>query len=85
MLFVYCISTEICQRKFVLVFVNLTENNGKNNTIAVGLHVFFIVFWWRDKGLLTLNRMHNEVWAYEEILPTSSKHSINVSQTQRKR
>ena len=45
----------------------LTENNGKNNTTAVGLCAVFVVSWWRNKGLHTLNRMHNEVWDYAEI------------------
>ena len=30
----------------------------------------FVVFWWRDKGLQTLNRMHNEVWVCAEISVT---------------
>ena len=38
----------------------LTENNGKNNAIAMGLCAVFVVSWWRNKGLHTLNRMHNE-------------------------
>ena len=38
------------------------ENNGKNNATAVGLCAVFVVSWWRNKGLHTLNRMHNEVW-----------------------
>ena len=45
----------------------LTENNDKNNAIAMGLCAFFIVSWWRKKGLHTLNRMHNEVWGCAEI------------------
>ena len=45
----------------------LTENNGKNNATAVGLCAVFVVSWWRNKGLHTLNRMHNEVWGYAEI------------------
>ena len=45
----------------------LTENNDKNNATAMGLCAAFVVFWWRDKGLHTLNRMHNEVWGCAEI------------------
>ena len=45
----------------------LTENNGKHNAIAVGLCAVFVVSWWRNKGLHTLNRMHNEVWGCAEI------------------
>ena len=45
----------------------LTENNGKNNTTAVGLCAVFVVSWWRNKGLHTLNCMHNEVWGCAEI------------------
>ena len=45
----------------------LTENNGKNNATAVELCTVFVVFWWRNKGLHTLNRMHNEVWGCAEI------------------
>ena len=45
----------------------LTENNGKNNVIAVGLCSVFVVSWWRNKGLHTFNRMHNEVWGCAEI------------------
>ena len=45
----------------------LTENNGKNNAIAVGLCAVFVVSRWRNKGLHTLNRMHNEVWSCAEI------------------
>ena len=47
----------------------LTENNGKNNVIAVGLCTVFVVSRWRNKGLHTLNGMHNEVWDCAEILP----------------
>ena len=39
----------------------LTGNNGKNNAIAMGLCAVLVVSWWRNKGLHTLNRMHNEV------------------------
>ena len=46
----------------------LTENNGKNNVIAVGLCAVFVVSWWRNKGLHTLNRMHNEVWGHNALL-----------------
>ena len=46
-------------------------NNGKNNAIAMGLCAVFVVPWWRNKGLQTLNRMHNEVWGCAEILPQS--------------
>ena len=45
----------------------LTEKSGKNNAIAVGLCAVFVVSWWRNKGLHTLNRMHNEVWGCAEI------------------
>ena len=45
----------------------LTENNEKNNATAAGLCTVFVVFWWRDKGLHTSNRMHNEVWGCAEI------------------
>ena len=46
----------------------LTENNyGKNNAIAMGLCAVFVVSWWRNKGLHTLNCMHNEVWGCAEI------------------
>ena len=45
----------------------LTENNGKNNVIAVGLCAVFVVSWWRNKRLHILNRMHNEVWGCAEI------------------
>ena len=45
----------------------LTENNGKNNAIAMGLCAVLVVSWWRNKGLQTLNRMHNEVWGCAEI------------------
>ena len=45
----------------------LTENNGKKNASAVGLCAVFVVSWWRNKGLRTLNRMHNEVWGCAEI------------------
>ena len=45
----------------------LTENNGKNNATVVGLCAVFVVFWWENKGLHTLNRIHNEVWGCAEI------------------
>ena len=45
----------------------LTENNGKHNATAVGLCAVFVVSWWQNKGLYTLNRMHNEVWGCAEI------------------
>ena len=45
----------------------LTENKGKNNAIAMGPCAVFVVSWWRNKGLHTLNRMHNEVWGCAEI------------------
>ena len=45
----------------------LTENNGKNNATAVGLCAVFVVSWWRNKGLQTLNRIHNEVWGCADI------------------
>ena len=45
----------------------LTENNGKNNTKAVRLCAVFVVGWWGNKALQTLNRMHNEVWGCAEI------------------
>ena len=45
----------------------LTENNGKNIAIAMGQCAILVVFWWRNKGLHTLNRMHNEVWGCAEI------------------
>ena len=41
--------------------------NGKNNATAVGLCAVFVVSWLRNKGLHTLNRMHNEVWDCAEI------------------
>ena len=44
----------------------VTENN-KNNATAVELCTVFVVSWWRNKGLHTLNRMHNEVWDCAEI------------------
>ena len=47
--------------------VIVNGNNGKNNAIAMGLCAVFVVFWWRNKGLHTLNRMHNEVWDCAEI------------------
>ena len=47
----------------------LTENNGKNNVIAVRLCAVFVVSWWRNKGLHILNRKHNEVWGCAEIWP----------------
>ena len=49
-----------------------TENNGKNNATAVGLCAVFVVSWQRNKGLHTLNRMHNEVWGCAEISPRIS-------------
>ena len=45
----------------------LTGDKNKNNATVVGLCDVFVVFWWRDKGLHTLNRMHNEVWGCAEI------------------
>ena len=46
----------------------LTENNGKNNVTAVGLcAVVVVVSRCRNRGLNTLNRMHNEVWGCAEI------------------
>ena len=45
----------------------LTGNNGKNNAIAMELCTVFVVSWWRNKGLHTLNRMYNEVWGGAEI------------------
>ena len=45
----------------------LTGNNGKNNATAVGLCAVFVVSWWRNKGLHTWNRVHNEVWGCAEI------------------
>ena len=50
----------------------LTENNSKNNVIAVVLCAVFVVSWWRNKGLHTLNRMHNEVWGCAEIKPKTT-------------
>ena len=47
----------------------LMENNGKNNAIAIKLCAAFVVSWWLNKGLHTLNRMHNEVWGCAEIYP----------------
>ena len=44
-----------------------TENNGKNNATAVELCTVFVVSWCQNKGLHTLNRMHNEVWGCAEI------------------
>ena len=45
----------------------LTEINDKNNVTAVGLYALFVVSWWQNKGLHTLNRKHNEVWGCAEI------------------
>ena len=42
-------------------------NNGKNNAIALKLWAVFVVFWWGNKGLHTLNRKHNEVSDCAEI------------------
>ena len=33
----------------------------------------FVVSRWRNKGLHTLNRMHNEVWCRAEIKPNKVK------------
>ena len=43
------------------------QNNGKNNATAVGLCAVFVVSWWRNKGLHTLNRMYNEVWVVRKF------------------
>ena len=53
------------------VIVNGYNYNGKNSAIAIGLCAVFVVSWWRNKGLHTLNCMHNEVWGYEEIKPNT--------------
>ena len=45
----------------------LKENNGKNNVRAMELCAVFVVSWWWNKGLHTLNRMHNEVWAVRKF------------------
>ena len=50
-----------------IVEVIVNGNNGKNNATAVGLCAVVVVSWWRNKGLRTLNRMHNEVRGCPEI------------------
>ena len=35
----------------------------------MGLCAFFVVSWWRNKGLHTLNRMHNEQGAVQNFCP----------------
>ena len=52
--------TSLCMQ----VIVN--ENNGKNNATAMGLCAVFVVSWWRNKRLHTLNRVH-KVWGCAEI------------------
>ena len=47
----------------------VNENNDKNNAIAMELCAVFVVSWWQNKGLHTLNRMHNVVWGCMEIYP----------------